>query len=238
MTPVIGITTYGRDENGRFFLPGQYIDAVRRAGAIPILLPPGEVQVESWLDLVDGLILTGGGDIHPDFYGGGQHESLYMMDLERDRSDLALARAAASTGKPTLGICRGLQSLNVALGGTLIQHLPEEVGEQVAHRLPPRQPVPHAVRIVSESALARALGCTATQVVSWHHQAVRRLAPSLKATAWAPDEIIEAVEMESHPWLIAVQWHPELSAAQDPVQQGLFDRLVLAAAQLKVNRSR
>lgn len=229
--PLIGITTYGRNEQKQFTLPALYVDAVRRAGGAPILVPPGETGWETLWERVDGWILAGGGDIDPDRYGGRQHPTIYMVDAERDRSELELARRLAGSDRPTFAICRGSQVLNVALGGTLIEHLPDVVGEKVLHRLPQRQPNHHAAEIVPKSFLANILGVTTCQAASWHHQAVRDLAPGLVAVAHAPDGTIEATELPSHPWLVSVQWHPEITAASDPSQQRLFDALVRAARQ-------
>jgi putative glutamine amidotransferase len=229
MAPLIGITTYGRNDEGRFTLPAEYVEAVRRAGGVPFLIPPGEERVDRVLEVLDGLILAGGGDIAPDAYGGAAHETIYNVNPDRDRLELALARRVLASGQPALGICRGLQVLNVALGGTLIEHLPDAVGEAVLHRAPPREPIPHPVRIRSGSRLAGILGGTEHQAVSSHHQAVRVLAPGLEAVAHAPDGVIEAVELPRHPWLIAVQWHPELAAAREPADQRLFAGLVEAA---------
>jgi putative glutamine amidotransferase len=228
--PVIGITTYGRDERGHFPLPAEYVAAVRRAGGLPLLIPPLQDLAVAYLEVLDGLVLAGGGDISPGSYGGASHETLYAVDEDRDRLEIALARAAVARRMPVLAICRGMQILNVALGGTLIEHLPDTVGERVAHRLPPREPVPHAVRVQPGSRLATILGATELQPMSWHHQGVRRLAPGLKPIAFAPDETIEAVELAGHTELIAVQWHPELTAQEDPAQQRLFDTLVADAS--------
>lgn len=227
--PVIGITTYGRDERGRYTLPGEYVDAVERAGAVPVLIPPAPRHAARYLELVDGVVLAGGGDIDPAHYRGAPHDSSYGVDTSRDALELELARRIVERRAPTLAICRGLQVLNVALGGTLIEHLPAVVGEDVLHRAPPREPTPHAVAITPGSRLAAIAGTTECAPMSWHHQAVRTLAPGLEVVARAPDGTIEAVEMRAHPWLIAVQWHPELTAAQDPAQQRLFDALVGAA---------
>ena len=227
--PFIGITTYGRDENQKFALPIQYVDAVRRAGGLPVLLPPGEPNWRQLLVRLDGLLLTGGGDIDPSVYGGSSHPALYMLDPERDQSDLSMVREVVARGLPTFGICRGAQVVNVALGGKLIEHLPDVVGDTVPHRAPPRLPVRHPVNVTSGSILGSILQETQLSPVSWHHQAIRELGASLEIVARAPDGTIEAVEMRSHPWLIAVQWHPELSAADDPEQQRLFDAFVEAA---------
>ncbi len=227
--PVIGITTYSRDEDGKFFLPGNYVDAVRRSGGLPLLLPHGESDPQDLVDILDGLILPGGGDLDPSTYGGRAHETMYWIDAERDDMEIDLARRAVKMGLPTLGICRGTQVLNVALGGTLIEHLPDEVGDQTEHRAPPRKPVRHRVTVQSGSRLARIMGHLEFDADSWHHQALRRVVPSLRVVARAPDGTIEAVEMPDHPWLIGVQWHPELSASTDPVQQRLFHALIEAA---------
>jgi putative glutamine amidotransferase len=141
---------------------------------------------------------------------------------------LALARRLAGSDVPTLGICRGHQIVNVALGGTLHQHLPDVVGDRVLHRLPPREATEHPIVVAGESRLASILGETSFTAASWHHQAVHNTAKSLTVVAQAPDGTIEACELRSHPWLFSVQWHPELTAHTSPTQQRLFDALVEA----------
>ena len=229
--PIIGITTYGRDEDNRFRLPCLYVDAVRRAGGVAVLIPPGEEPGEEIFSIVDGVILAGGGDIDPALYGGTQARN----DLQRRRgtrqSELALARHLAGSSVPTLGICRGHQVINVALGGTLYEHLPEVVGDRVVHRLPPREPTEHPIVVAEGSRLASLLGETSFVAASWHHQAIRKLASGLSAVAQAPDGTIEGCEMHSHPWFFSVQWHPELTAHASPTQQRLFDSLVEACRQ-------
>ncbi|HKQ25635.1 MAG TPA: gamma-glutamyl-gamma-aminobutyrate hydrolase family protein [Burkholderiales bacterium] len=224
--PLIGLTTYGRGADNRYTLPAEYLDAVRRAGGVPVLIAPGESRVEAILEVIDALILSGGGDIDPSRYNGKRHETNYAIDQERDTHELELGRRAIDMGKPTLGICRGAQILNVVQGGTLIEHIPDEFGESVLHRAPPREPVTHGVKIKTGSRLAKILGLDQFDATSWHHQALRGAAAGFEAVAHAPDGSIEAIEMPGHPWLIAVQWHPELSAASDPVQQKLFDAIV------------
>jgi putative glutamine amidotransferase len=228
--PRIGITTYGRHGDGRlegrFHLPAKYVDSVRRAGGLPVLLPPGEEDLDGVLALVDALVLTGGPDVEPALYGGSAHPQVYGVDPERDRMELELVRAAVRGDVPTLGICRGCQVINVALGGTLIEHLPDVVGENVLHRGPDRDYVPHRVHVETTSKLAAVLGTPITHPASSHHQAIRRPAQGLAVVARAPDGTIEAVEMPRHPWLVAVQWHPEQTSATDPTQQRLFDALV------------
>jgi len=227
--PLIGITTYGQDEKNNFPLPREYVDAVRRAGGIPLLIPPGEQRTLELLSQLDGFILAGGGDIDPNLYGGGQHETVYMVDAQRDASELELARAVIEAEMPTLAICRGTQLINIALGGTLFLHLPDVVGEEILHRLPPREPVEHLVTVDGNSRLAKIMGETSVATASWHHQAIRDVATDLKVIARAPDGTIEAVEMPDNRWLTAVQWHPELTASRDVHQQRLFDHLVAEA---------
>jgi putative glutamine amidotransferase len=228
--PLIGVTTYGRNDENRFHLPADYVDAVRRGGGMPVLLPPGEPYPEGHSLHVDGLVFTGGGDIDPALYGGRDHPSIYGVDHERDRSEQALWRQALAAQIPTLAICRGMQMLNVILGGTLIEHLPDAAGEAVLHRAPPREPIPHRVSVSAGSRLAQMLGQLEIEPPSWHHQALREVAAPLKIVARAADGTVEAVELGGHPWLIGLQWHPEITAAHDRVQQRLFDALAQAAS--------
>jgi putative glutamine amidotransferase len=228
--PIIGITTYARNDEGRFVLPAGYVDAVRRAGGIPLLIPPGEERLDELLALVDGLILSGGGDLDPAHYGSPGHPTVYLVNAERDGMELALARRMAAGAQPALFICRGLQVLNVALGGSLVEHLPDVVDGPVQHRLEPSAPTSHTITALPGGKVAELMGEQPFAATSWHHQAVRRLAPSLVVAACAADGTVEAVELPGHPWLLAVQWHPEMTAADDPMQQRLFDAFVAAAA--------
>ena len=224
---VIGISSYARDgEPAAFALPCAYVDGVRAAGATPLVLPPGEAQPERLLELLDGLILAGGGDIAPDAYGGEPHETIYSVSEERDQFEFTLARAVlARRDMPLLCICRGMQVLNVVCGGTLHAHVPERFGDQVAHRLPPRLTSRHPVHIEPDSRLARLLGATHVEALSWHHQAIDRVGEGLRCVAWADDGVIEAVEHSAHRWCVGVQWHPEMQLDEQP-QQGLFTALV------------
>lgn len=235
--PLIGITTHGRDGGGRFRLKASYVDSVRRAGGTPLALPPGESDVEPLLTAIDALLLTGGGDVDPVHYDGAGHATLEDVDPERDRSELALARRAHEIGLPIFGICRGAQVLNVALGGTLVPHLPDRVGAAIAHRPEAGDEFEfHEVSVDSGSRLARILGTTRCSPPSWHHQAVDRIAPGLTVVARSADETIEAFEDQAHPHLVAVQWHPEVTADRDPTQQRLFDALVEAARSARGGR--
>lgn len=230
--PVIGISSYGRDGDlPSFSLPCGYVDAVRAAGGVPLVLPPGQTDAERLLDLVDGLILAGGGDVGPEVYGGESHETIYMVSEERDEFEIALARGAFERPDlPVLCICRGIQVLNVALGGTLYAHIPDDFGGQIPHRLPPRLPTRHPVRVDSETRLARALGATDVDTCSWHHQAVRQLGENLQPVAWAADGVVEAVEATGHRWCVGVQWHPEMQIGE-AAQDRLFGAFVEAARQ-------
>lgn len=227
--PLIALTTYPADGDGRVNLPSAYIEAVRRAGGRPILIAPGEPDPEQILEQVEGLVLTGGGDIDPSRWGGPEHQAIYATSNQRDELELTLARAAVERAFPLLAICRGHQVLNVALGGTLVVHIPDHVANEVSHRLPPRQALPHAVQVDPTSQLAATLGCTECEPMSWHHQSVDELGCGLRAVAWADDGIVEASEHDDHPFLVSVQWHPELTADVDPPQQRLFDALVAAS---------
>jgi putative glutamine amidotransferase len=224
---LVGVSSYARaGEVPSFSIPTGYIDAVRAAGAVPIVLPPGERQPARLLEALNALIVSGGGDINPKAYGGAAHETVYSVCEERDEFEFALTRAAlADTRVPLLCICRGLQVLNVVCGGSLHVHLPEHYGEQVAHRTAPRNTSMHAVRIDPDSRLAQILGTSEAQVRSWHHQSIDRLGDDLRPVAWAEDGVIEAVEHVRHPWCIGVQWHPEMQL-DDPAQQRLFRALL------------
>ena len=237
MRPVIGLATKGRREdsvisrhyNELYTVPAQYVDAIRRAGGLPVMLPPGH---PAWMDglRLDGLVATGGGDIDPARYGGDcAHPQIAEPDQERDETEMQMMRWLAQGDLPALLICRGLQALNVALGGTLIEHIPDHVHPDI-HSSPSGSWTAHSVAVEPDSLLAQCTGVTEMETVSLHHQAVRDLAPGLRVVAHAPDGIIEAVEMPAHPWLLAVQWHPEVSAEVDPLQQVLFDALVARAA--------
>ena len=224
--PRIGITTYPRagEERPAFSLPTAYVDSVRAAGGLPLLMAPGCESPEEYLDHVDGVIFAGGGDIHPDHFGADEHPSQYGQDDERDAFELRLMRGVLDRKMPTLAICRGLQMLNVVLGGDLHVHLPDVVGEDVLHRLPTRKPVLHRVRLASGSALASIYGATEIETLSWHHQAVNRLGRGLAATAWAGDGTIEAVCLGGADWLLAVQWHPEMRTQEVILFRALVDR--------------
>lgn len=228
--PRIGLPTYSRteDEKGRYTLYAQYVDGIRHAGGLPLLIPPGPesaAELPELLELCDGWVLTGGGDVDPALYRGRPHETIYNVDRVRDDAERGLVRALLEARAPALCICRGMQLLNVELGGTLVEHLD---GGAVAHRAPPRNPVRHEVEVAPDSRLAGILGETRLAPFSWHHQALREVAPSLRVVARAPDGVVEAVEDPDRPELLCVQWHPELSV-DEPPQRRLFEELVRRA---------
>jgi putative glutamine amidotransferase len=221
----------GADRTG---VNAAYVRAVLAAGGVPLLLSPlmGASMAAHALDGVDGLLLTGGEDIDPAWYGASPSPFLSPPSRERDLFELALFAAARQRELPILGVCRGIQLINVALGGTLYQDLPSERPGAVAHRPEaPRDARSHRVRLQNGSRAAAALGATSLTVNSSHHQAIKDLAPGLLATGWTDDELIEAVETPADaPWLLAVQWHPEeMYADARAPDHGLFAALVQEA---------
>ena len=223
--PVIGLTMYGLNDQKHYTIPGEYVDCVIAAGGVPMVLPlQGDIQTQ--LDRVDGILLIGGGDICPSCYDQAPHKTIYMLDKRRDQYELELVQRVLATGKPVLGICRGIQIVNIALGGTLVQHLPDVKGDLVQHRMPPREPVEHPVLVKAGSRLAEIVEDLNFLAPSWHHQALDEVADQLMVVAHAPDGTVEAVEMPEHRWCICVQWHPELAGSDDVIQQRLFRNFV------------
>jgi len=228
MKPVIGISARVRREDRFYGVGMDYAEAVVRAGGTPVMIPPIGEPVAAVIERIDGLLLTGGPDVDPALYGGEMHEAVYGVDPVRDASEIAALRKAMERRMPVLGICRGAQLINVALGGTLIEHLDGSL-EGVLHRSNESKGVRHRVDLAPGTVLATVVGSTSACPVSFHHQAVRKLAAGLEAAAHAPDGVVEAFVMPGYPFLIAVQWHPEMTAAEDPSQQAIFDAFVQAA---------
>ena len=224
--PLIGLTTYGRKETGEYHLPAMYVDCVRRAGGVPVLVPPDAKEAGDVCKRLDGFVLTGGGDINPKFYQGAHHAHSYNIDNERDEGAFRIAEVIFERKIPTLAICRGIQLLNIFLGGTLYEDIPESYGEKILHRLPPSVACKHKVEIMPGTKLESILGQLEIEIISWHHQALKDVAKDIVITAWSMDGVIEGIEINSHPWLIGVQWHPELSAEEDFLQQKLFNALI------------
>jgi len=198
------------------------VRAVERAGGRALIVPPTDVGLEETLASVDGLIFSGGGDIDPEIYGAEAHEETQGVDPKRDEAELALVRAALDRDMPVLAVCRGSQVLNVALGGDLVQHLPEVVGHD-RHRHTPGEFADHDVRLEPASRISAILGDRAP-VKSHHHQAFGRLAGSLREAAWADDGTIEAIEDPSRRFALGVLWHPE-----EGEDFALFEALVVEA---------
>ncbi|HMQ33146.1 MAG TPA: gamma-glutamyl-gamma-aminobutyrate hydrolase family protein [Chloroflexaceae bacterium] len=210
-----------------------YVDAILRAGGAPMLVPPvqDEVTLRAIYERLDGVLFAGGGDIEPEHYGAPPHEKLGLVDALRDGAELPMARWAVADRKPVLGICRGVQVLNVALGGTLYQDIPSEIATELRHNLSYEREdwthMAHEITVAPDSRLARMLGVERLPINSLHHQAVRELGAGLRAVAWAPDGVVEALEGDGEAFLVGVQCHPEaLQAQADPRWQGVFAAFV------------
>ncbi len=238
--PVIGISGRRMPADQPFALLGavaiqeSYPDAVTRAGGLAAVMIPCELDETSADRIVaslDGLVLTGGPDVDPRAYGEAPHETVYGVSELQDHFEQALLEATIRAGKPVLCICRGLQLLNVVYGGTLHQHLGDLDGLG-AHGVPGGGgSAANDITIDDESLLARVTGTTTARGECHHHQAVDRVGDGLRVVARTADGVVEGLELdEPGQWLVAVQWHPEDSAADDPVQQRLFQHLVDAAA--------
>lgn len=240
MRPIIGCTTYHKVAAQKnpidiYGLMPSYVNAIKQAGGIPLLIPLGlsDEDLQTVFERVDGVLLPGGGDVEPGFYNGQAHIKMWGIDVERDRTEFYMARAAVRQEKPILAICRGIQVFNVALGGTLWEDIPTLIPDAIIHdtvKTHPRNYLAHTVELQSGSAVARQLNTTSTGVNSLHHQAVKVVAPELVATGCSPDGLIEAVEISEHPYAIGVQWHPEQLINDYPHMLGLFEGLVEAAA--------
>jgi gamma-glutamyl-gamma-aminobutyrate hydrolase PuuD len=201
-----------------------YVDSVVAAGGVPVLLPPVAGGAAEAVEAVDAVVLSGGADVEPRRYGAVPHPATVSRP-DRDAFELAVLRAALSRGRPVLAICRGMQLLNVACGGTLHQHLPECRAGSRAHQPAPGQFGANRVRVLPGSRLERILGGPAT-VPCHHHQAVRALGAGLHAVAWAADGTVEALEHPGNGFVLGVQWHPE---EPRPGGSRLFGALVRAA---------
>jgi putative glutamine amidotransferase len=216
--PRIGLTTYrepaawGVWNEPADLLPASYADSVAGAGAIPVLLPPVETDLpggaEAALEALHGIVLTGGPDVDPTRYGAGRDPHTSVARTGRDTWETALARAALDRDLPVLAICRGVQVLNVVLGGDLHQHLPDVVGDDT-HCPTIGVHGRHGVRLGAGTRVSALLGSNTT-VATYHHQAIDRLGAGLVASGWADDGTIEAVELDTAAWVVGVQWHPEV----------------------------
>lgn len=232
--PKIGITM-APDERDQGFavvpvqnIPAHFVRAVWEAGGLPIPAPTTAVPPAAsaeYVDMLDGLILTGGGDVDPANYGQPRHELSTRIVTERDTREIELTRRALARGMPILAVCRGMQILNVTLGGSLHQDLITAGRDDHQLNRPPRGGS-HKVTITPGSLLAHAIGTEYLQVNSLHHQAVHRLGKDLQPVAVAPDGTVEAIEITGKSWALGVQWHPEWMYQEDPKQLGLFRAVV------------
>jgi putative glutamine amidotransferase len=205
-----------------------YLDAIGRGGAISVILSPTNVLAENAdtaLDLIDGLILAGGTDVDPALYGQQPQPKLGQVDSARDHCELALATAALARNLPILGICRGMELLNVSAGGTLIQHLPDTLGHDT-HLRSVGTFERHVIDVAEDTITARLVGNPSRTVMSHHHQAIDKLGSDVTATAWDADrQVVEAIELTCSRLVVGVQWHPE----EDP-QSNLIERFIAEIA--------
>ena len=217
MLPIIGITAgkEQRDNNvQKICLIDKYSHAISISGGIPFIIPP-DIPLKSVTSImahVDAIMITGGGDIEAKRYNGQDHPRVNVVDTNRDNLEIELVNAAESSCKPLLGICRGIQIINVALGGDLFTDLQDQKKDALKHDwFPgfPRDRLSHSIEIKSFSLLNKIFEVSSTEVNSLHHQAIKNLSKKLTAIAFAPDGVIEDVELSSHPFFLGVQWHPE-----------------------------
>jgi putative glutamine amidotransferase len=241
--PVIGLITQVQEtrqeaEHFAVVTNQMYLRAVEQADAVARRIPllyADEARLRSFYDQIDGLFLTGGADVNPDHYGEERHPLCEPADPARDLTELLLFRWARAEGKPVLGVCRGLQLINVAAGGTLYQDLAAQLPGSIKHDYfstrpgHPRDLLVHDVQVRPESRLGRILGQERITVNSMHHQAVKQLAPGLTVSASAPDGIIEGFEAPDGGFLVAVQWHPEELTENVPLMRRLFAAFTEAA---------
>jgi putative glutamine amidotransferase len=214
--PIIGITLDSEEPGGYSTMPWyalrkNYCEAVVKAGGLPVLLPHEPELATAYLDTIAGLIVTGGAfDVDPALFGAATRHATVVVKARRTAFELAIVRGALERDMPILGICGGQQLINVALGGTLVQHIPDEIEACLAHEQPnPRTEPGHDVEIVPDTRLAAIVGRQSIPVNSAHHQAVKAVAPGCQVDAVAPDGVIEGIEATGKRFCIGVQWHPE-----------------------------
>lgn len=236
--PLIGVTTsitVGKQPE-RAYVNSAYLAAIQMAGGVPVPVTPqlDARSQQELLAILDGFLLTGGGDLDPAAFNEPPHPTLYEVAPARDRLEIALVHHAMESRKPLLAVCRGIQVLNVALGGTLFQDVASDPGSEIQHQQDkddtPRNEPTHPVKVVAGSRLAQVLGTTDLRVNSMHHQAVKAVGRGLVPVAFAPDMVIEGVELEEPDrFVLGVQWHPEELTDREPSARRLFGALVAAA---------
>lgn len=233
MAVVIGLSC-GKHSEGYYYLNAPYITCILRPDAVPVLIPvlPDDKAAEQVAGFIHGLILTGGGDVEPGLFGRSGAGPVRNVQPERDRTEMALLRSALRLGMPVLGICRGIQLINVGMGGDLIVDIQAEYLTSIDHDVD--ESVRHSVRVSSSSRISKILTLCELNVNSHHHQAIGRVAPGLVATGWAQDGIVEAVEGKGENYLIGVQWHPE--RMNDDASSRLFESFLDAARGYKRRR--
>ena len=233
--PLIGVTLDSEQPGGYSKYPWyairqNYAEAIIAAGGLPIALPHDPALAAEYLGHIQALVVTGGAfDVDPSLYGDGERHETVTLKQGRTAAELALMRGALERNMPVLGICGGQQLLAVALGGTLIQHIPDSIPNALPHEQPnPRHEPGHAIAVTSGTLLHRIVGATEMRVNSAHHQAVRHPGPRAIVNAVAPDQVIEGVEDPRYRFCLGVQWHPEFSI--DPGDRRIFDALIAATA--------
>lgn len=234
---VIGLSANRDNAADKDCMPPDYVKAVLRAGALPLvfpLLPPDAPRydelIQELVSRCDGFVLTGGPDLHPQLYGEHPLPGCGTILPDRDKMDMALIKAILPTKKPFLGICRGLQVVNVHFGGSLWQDLATQFDPPLLHQ-ESQTGIRHMVRLLPETLLSQITNAEELQVNTRHHQAIKNLAPGLLPCAMSEDGLIEAIALEDNYPALCVQWHPENLAKDDPAQQALFDWLVQSAGQ-------
>ena len=211
MRPIIGLTSRYTIDKKRYNLPDAYAKAIQRNGGTPVILPPlFDIDQDQLLGLVDGILFTGGTDVDPILYGEQPIPKQGLIDPLRDEVEISMAKKALSGNKPVLGICRGLQVLNVAGGGTLYQDIPSQIKDAQKHRQEAQAYYgTHHVELLEGSRAHQIFGSTKVISNSFHHQACKNPAPGFKPTGWAYDGVVEVLEIDSPIWMMCIQWHPE-----------------------------
>ncbi|PKM83449.1 MAG: peptidase C26 [Firmicutes bacterium HGW-Firmicutes-14] len=231
MKPLIGVTCSYDLKDSRFFIPEAYINAIIRAGGIPLVLPgSGKTRgVRPYFNAVRGLILSGGGDIDPSFFNKEPVPALGEITPERDRFEIMMIKTALKKNIPVLGICRGCQVLNVACGGSLIQHIPSVIRKPLKHsQSAPRWYPTHRITIDKSSLFHRIAGENTIMVNSFHHQSICEPAPGFRVSARSSDGVIEAVEHPGYRFVLGIQWHPECMVEKDSVSRRIFSAFIEA----------